>query len=278
MTTGEPTPVEQSKASGGPIRAQASIVLHYPDASTVKYTIDEDILCKLPFFAGALREGFRETVTKLVNMPEDDPELVICLLQYLHTGDYVTPPSSISAESTASRKKEVRLQRKLFHTSVFILADKYMCIGLCKLAALNIRKIVLSPMSFVNYMVAVYEMTPPGSRLRISYFVEYGYRDELLVIHPQWTISSHTRASITRLLEAQSTEDKFVEALDRCPQLAVDLLSLISKGQCPVEQAILQCPGAAKVILLHHCKQFYDKRPWTSTGELVRIPWGWWKG
>ena len=244
-----------------------------------KYYADEEVLCKLPFFALALREGYRETVTKVINMPDDDPELVQCLLQYLHTGEYPLPASVKEYEYSAKGcKKEARMQVKLFHTSVLVLADKYMCMGLSRLAALNLRKIVLSPMSFVNYMVSVYEMTAPGSPLRIGYFVDYGYKDELLIVHPQWTISSHTRASITRLLESQSTEDRFIDALDRCPQLAIDLLSLISKGKHPVERAVLQCPGAAKVILLHHCQQFYDKRPWTSTGEIVKIPWGWWKG
>jgi len=261
---------ESSKSPKGP---QITVVLR----TGFKYYADEEVLCKLPFFALALREGYRETVTKVINMPDDDPELVQCLLQYLHTGEYPLP-ESVQVYAAKGCKKEARMRVKLFHTSVLVLADKYMCVGLSRLAALNLRKIVLSPMSFVNYMVSVYEMTAPGSPLRIGYFVDYGYKDELLVVHPQWTISSHTRASITRLLESQSTEDRFIDALDRCPQLAIDLLSLISKGKQPVERTILQCPGAAKVILLHHCQQFYDKRPWTSTGEIVRIPWGWWKG
>lgn len=120
-------------------------------------------------------------------------------------------------------------------------------------------------------------MTLPGSPLRISYFVSYGSKEDLLVIHPQWTVSSHTRASITRLLESQSAEERFVKALDKCPQLAVDLLSLIAKGQNSVDRVILDCPGAAKTVLLYHCKQFYDKRPWTSLAETVKVPWGWWK-
>ncbi|RPB20667.1 hypothetical protein L211DRAFT_497891 [Terfezia boudieri ATCC MYA-4762] len=269
----EAQPNVDSETPKPPKGPQITVVLR----TGFKYYADEEVLCKLPFFALALREGYRETVTKVINMPDDDPELVQCLLQFLLAGEYRLP-GSVEAYTTKGCKKEARMRLKLFHTSVLVLADKYMCVGLSRLAALNLRKIVLSPMSFVNYMVSVYEMTAPGSPLRIGYYVDYGYKDELLIVHPQWTISSHTRASITRLLESQSTEDRFIDALDRCPQLAIDLLSLISKGKQPVERTILQCPGAAKVILLHHCQQFYDKRPWTSTGEIVKIPWGWWKG
>lgn len=269
----EERPKQDSETPKPPKGPQITVVLR----TGSKYYADEEVLCKLPFFALALREGYRETVTKVINMPDDDPELVDCLLQYLLTEEYRLP-SSMEVYTTKGCKKETRMRVKLFHTSVLVLADKYMCMGLSRLAALNLRKIVLSPMSFVNYMVSVYEMTAPGSPLRIGYFVDHGCRDELLIVHPQWTISSHTRASITRLLELQSTEDRFVEALDKCPQLAIDLLCLISKGKHPVERAILQCPGAAKVLLLHHCQQFYDKRPWTSTAEIVKIPWGWWKG
>ncbi|RPB28788.1 hypothetical protein L211DRAFT_844863 [Terfezia boudieri ATCC MYA-4762] len=244
-----------------------------------KYYVPEDVLCKLPFFALALRAGYRETLTKVVNLPEDDPELVRCLLQYLLTGEYQVPPSvEANTRTQNGDNKEPRIQLKLFHTSVLIIADKYLCDGLSRLAAINVRKVVLSPMAFVHYIVSVYEMTPRGSRFRIGYFAAYGFRDELLIIHPQWTSSSHTRASILRLLSPQSSEDEFAGALDRCPELAIDLLSVMTKGTKSVPLSIMQCPGAAKLFLFKHCKEFGAERPFNSTGEFVGVPWGWWKG
>ncbi|KAF8440649.1 hypothetical protein BGX38DRAFT_1205621 [Terfezia claveryi] len=243
-----------------------------------KYYVSEDVLCKLPFFALALRAGYRETITKVVNLPEDDPELVRCLLQFLHTGEYEVPPSVEENTDTQNDcNKEPQIQLKLFHTSVLIIADKYLCAGLSRLAAINVRKVVLSPMAFVHYMVSVYEMTPRGSRFRIGYFAAYGFQDELLIIHPQWTTSSHTRASISRLLSPQSAQEEFASALDQCPQLAIDLLSVITKGEQLVPYSIVECPGVAKLLLFKHCKEFDADKPFSSTGEIVDVPWGWWK-
>ena len=96
----------------------------------------------------------------------------------------------------------------------------------------------------------------PLSRLRIGYFVDHGCKDDLLIVHPQWTTSSYTRAYITQILfHSQTGEDKFIPALDRCHQLAIDLLALISKGVQPVPKSVTQFPRTAMPIMVHHCKQ-----------------------
>jgi len=275
-----PSQDEQSNANPRVPQPLTGLLVTLVLRTGLRYFIQEEVLCKLKFFSIALRKGYRETFTKIIHLPEDDPELIRCLLQYLHTGNYRLPASlDIYTNEAVSHNTESRMQVKLFHTLVLSLADKYMCAGLARVAAINVRKIFISPISFVDYMVSVYEMTAPGSRLRVGYFVDYGCKDDLLIVHPQWTISSYTRAYITRvLLYSKSAEAKFIAALDRCPQLAIDLVALISKGVQPVPKSVTQFPGTAKAILVHHCKQEYHERPWGLYGELVEVPWGWWKG
>ena len=257
-----------------PTGPQATVVLN----TGVAYYVAEEVLCRLAFFASALRGGYKETLTKTIYLPEDNPDAVHCLIEYLHMGEYELPASMSSCTSVADGwKVESWIKLKLFHTSVFILAEKYLCVGLASIAGYKATKVLLPPTSLVNYIVGVYEMTDVGSRLRLAYLVEHGVKDETLILHPHWTTSIETCASVTRLLNSPNSEAKFLRALDQCPQLAIDLLSMVTRGSQPVPQTILQFPGAAKVILVENCKRMFSGRPWWLGGE-VAIPWGWWKG
>ncbi|PHH88942.1 hypothetical protein CDD83_6862 [Cordyceps sp. RAO-2017] len=47
------------------------------------------ILCpQSSFFAKACDSGFKESVTGVVNLPEDDPDVLKCFLQFIYSGNY----------------------------------------------------------------------------------------------------------------------------------------------------------------------------------------------
>jgi len=52
------------------------------------FAAHEDVLCHSPFFASALRGQFFEANTRRINLPDEEPEIFSCILEYLYKGDY----------------------------------------------------------------------------------------------------------------------------------------------------------------------------------------------
>jgi BTB/POZ domain len=48
----------------------------------------EEILCQSPFFEAACRGQFVESNAKRINLPEEIPEVLSSVLEYLYKGDY----------------------------------------------------------------------------------------------------------------------------------------------------------------------------------------------
>ena len=48
----------------------------------------EEILCQSPFFEAACRGQFVESNAKRINLPEEQPEVLSSVLEYLYKGDY----------------------------------------------------------------------------------------------------------------------------------------------------------------------------------------------
>jgi len=48
----------------------------------------EDVLCQSPFFKAACRGQFLESNAKRINLPEEQPEILSSVLEYLYKGDY----------------------------------------------------------------------------------------------------------------------------------------------------------------------------------------------
>ena len=48
----------------------------------------EDILCRSPFFEAACKGQFYESNTRRINLPEEAPEVLSAVLEYLYKGDY----------------------------------------------------------------------------------------------------------------------------------------------------------------------------------------------
>ncbi|MCJ1361067.1 hypothetical protein MMC16_000164 [Acarospora aff. strigata] len=52
------------------------------------FAAHEDVLSLSPFFVAALRGQFFESSTKQVQLPDEEPEVFSCILEYLYKGDY----------------------------------------------------------------------------------------------------------------------------------------------------------------------------------------------
>ncbi|RMZ86363.1 hypothetical protein DV736_g6413, partial [Chaetothyriales sp. CBS 134916] len=52
------------------------------------FAAHEDVLCRSPFFAAALKGKFLDDSAKKVNLPEEEPEILSCVLEFLYKGDY----------------------------------------------------------------------------------------------------------------------------------------------------------------------------------------------
>lgn len=89
----------------------------------------EDILCRLAFFRAALQGGFKEALEKTIMMPEDEPETIAALIEFLSTGSYTytfkPQESSDPAETTGIPVCDVA--QGFFHVAVYATASKYDC-------------------------------------------------------------------------------------------------------------------------------------------------------
>jgi BTB/POZ domain len=52
------------------------------------FAAHEDVLCHSSFFQAACRGQFLESHSKRINLPEESPEILSSVLEYLYKGDY----------------------------------------------------------------------------------------------------------------------------------------------------------------------------------------------
>lgn len=91
----------------------------------VRFHVPKTLLCTLPFFAAALHGVFREASQQRILMPEDEPQHVAALIEYLYTGGYTysyAPPSDDALETAPAD-----LEEGSFHVGVYATAFKYDC-------------------------------------------------------------------------------------------------------------------------------------------------------
>lgn len=97
-------------------------------ADKIMLNVAEEILCRLPFFRAALQGNFREASEQTITMPEDEPQDVIALVEFLYTGRY-TYPYHADAEFTLANPAP-DLAEGLYHVAVYATAHKYGCLEL----------------------------------------------------------------------------------------------------------------------------------------------------
>jgi hypothetical protein len=66
----------------------SSIVTITVGAEQRLFAAHEDVLSLSPFFATALRAQYLEANAKRIDLPDDEPEIFSCVLEYLYKGDY----------------------------------------------------------------------------------------------------------------------------------------------------------------------------------------------
>lgn len=115
---------------------------------SVEFHACESILCNLPFFRSAFQGAFREAIDKKIKMPEDDPEIVSALIEFLYNGNYTyaydprtTERSSGTVGTTIPPIGDLREGE--FHVRVYAIASKYSCDSLIKAATKSFIYILL---------------------------------------------------------------------------------------------------------------------------------------
>lgn len=89
----------------------------------------EENLCQLSFFSAALHGSFKEAAEKVISMPDDNPEAVSALIEFLYTGKY-TYPYTRSTKAEPPQPGDVapppsHPDEGEFHISLYMLACKY---------------------------------------------------------------------------------------------------------------------------------------------------------
>lgn len=96
----------------------------------VEFHVSQRVLCTLPFFRAALQGEFREASEQKIEMPEDEPQIISALVEFLCTGSYTYayPAQGETDSDTPPRD----LEEGSFHVDVYATAFKYDCQGLVK--------------------------------------------------------------------------------------------------------------------------------------------------
>jgi hypothetical protein len=154
------------------------------------FAAHEDVLSLSPYFCAVLRDQFLDGSTKQVDLPDEEPEILSCVLEYLYKGDYY-PRLLHSRRRNSWELEDARDPYKnggrgssestIFHTgvgdailrdtAVYCAAEKY---GLEELKRLALRKQGLQTGIPVDVILRsaryAYEHTPDTeSRLRAHF-------------------------------------------------------------------------------------------------------------
>lgn len=154
------------------------------------FAAHEDVLSHSPFFAAELKGQFLESGTKRVELPDEEPEVLSCVLEFLYKGDYYPrllhnkrrntwdledAQQDIKTGGRGSRISTIYLSDVagdvLRDTVIYCAADKY---GLEELKRLALRKQGLQTGVQVDVILRsaryAYQNTPDTeSRLRAHY-------------------------------------------------------------------------------------------------------------
>lgn len=153
------------------------------------FAAHEDVLSLSPFFAAACRGQFLEAYSKRIDLPDEEPETISSVLEYLYKGDYYPRllhnkrRNSWELEDAQTQQHGSRgsVESTIFHsgvggfilrdTAIYCAADKY---GLDELKRLALRKQGLQSGIEIGTILRsarfAYENTPDtDSRLRAHY-------------------------------------------------------------------------------------------------------------
>lgn len=157
------------------------------------FAAHEDVLSHSPFFAEALRGQFFESTNRRIDLPNEEPEIFSCILEYLYKGDYYPRlvhdkrrqswmlEGAVSSPDPNKGGRVAAVEPTIFHpgvgdiilrdTAVYCAAERY---GLEELKKLSLRKQGLQSGIEVGTILRsaryAYENTPDtDSKLRAHY-------------------------------------------------------------------------------------------------------------
>lgn len=153
------------------------------------FAAHEDVLCRSPYFAAALKGQFLDGSTKKVDLPDEEPEVLSCVLEFLYKGDYyprllhdkrrntwdIEDAQDLKTGGRGNCEPTIYISgiggEVLRDTVVYCAAEKY---GLDELKRLALRKQGLQSGIQVDVILRsaryAYEYTPDTeSRLRAHY-------------------------------------------------------------------------------------------------------------
>jgi len=154
------------------------------------FAAHEDVLSHSPFFASAIRDQFFEANSRRILLPDEEPEIFSCILEYLYKGDYYPRLVHDKRRNTWTLEGVMEspkiggrgaVEPTIFHsgvgdhilrdTAVYCAAGRY---GLEELQRLSLRKQGLQSGIEVGVILRsaryAYENTPDtDSRLRAHY-------------------------------------------------------------------------------------------------------------
>lgn len=111
------------------------IITLFVGKERVQFSVHKDTLCQLPFFQAALSGGFKEAAEQVIALPEDNPNHVSALIEFLYTGNYTYPyPDTVDLPDGCTVPAGDTAEC-MFHIGIYVVASKYDCQGLVQLAA-----------------------------------------------------------------------------------------------------------------------------------------------
>lgn len=173
----------------------------------------EDLLCRLPFFRAALKGEFKEASEKTIRMPDDEPEIVSALIEYLYIGSYTytydPEKTTISTDKTPVRE----FNEGSFHVRVYALAAKYDCQPLAEAARKGVAYVMggLDSVEVMHLLIEMYE------------------KEWVLADWEDNQDMQEVKKRLPRLLRKLYGEQRreMENHLSDCPALAVDLVRLL---------------------------------------------------
>lgn len=118
----------------------------------------EATLCRVPFFRAALQGQFREATEKKITIPEEKPEIISALIEYICTGNYTYTYADDTA-TDLNGAPTPDLTQGCFHVHVYAVASMYDCPSLISNALHNFVEVLsqLDGMDIVRLWQAAYE-------------------------------------------------------------------------------------------------------------------------
>ena len=78
----------------------------------------EDILCRSPFFGTACRGQFYDGSSRRINLPDEQPEILSAVLEYLYKGDYSPKLIHNKRKDTWELEDGNRYEPTIYHHAV----------------------------------------------------------------------------------------------------------------------------------------------------------------